>query len=241
MENFENNFNIQSSGTQSLSKTFVSTVFLWMFAALGITALTAYLFGTSESLFMTLINTETGSLSFLGWIVMFAPFAIVLIMSMGNDRLSVTSMVLMYVLYSILMGMSLSFIFMAYSSASIFKTFIITSVMFGLMALVGYTTKTDLTRFGSILMMALVGIIVASIVNFFMHSTQLEYIVSILGVLIFTGLTAWDVQKIKRIGESGIFQGEATAKLTIFAALSLYLDFLNLFLYLLRFFGNSKN
>lgn len=241
MENFENNFNIQSSGTQSLSKTFVSTVFLWMFAALGITALTAYLFGTSESLFMTLINTETGSLSFLGWIVMFAPFAIVLIMSMGNDRLSVTSMVLMYVLYSILMGMSLSFIFMAYSSASIFKTFIITSVMFGLMALVGYTTKTDLTRFGSILMMALVGIIVASIVNFFMHSTQLEYIVSILGVLIFTGLTAWDVQKIKRIGESGIVQGETTAKLTIFAALSLYLDFLNLFLYLLRFFGNSKN
>ena len=137
--------------------------------------------------------------------------------------------------------MSLSFIFMAYTTASIFKTFIIASGMFGVMAVLGYTTKTDLTKFGSFLFMALIGIIIASLVNFFMHSARLDYIISIAGVLIFTGLTAFDVQKIKQIGNAGINDGEIMAKITIHAALTLYLDFLNLFLYLLRFFGNSRD
>lgn len=227
--------------TQAMTKSFVSTVFMWMFAALGITAATAYLFGTNVNLMNLLMQITpqgTAKVSLLGWIVTFAPFVIVLVMSARINRMSVQKTVLWYVIYSILMGMSLSFIFWAYTTASIFKTFIITAGMFGVMAVVGYTTNTDLTKFGSFLIMALIGIIIATLVNFFMHSARLDYIISILGVLIFTGLTAFDVQKIKQIGNAGINDGDVMAKITIHAALTLYLDFLNLFLYLLRFFGN---
>lgn len=227
--------------TQAMTKSFVSTVFMWMFAALGITAATAYLFGTNINLMSMLINItpEGGArVSALGWIVTFAPLAIVFLMSARINKMSVQQTVLWYVIYSILMGMSLSFIFWAYTAASIFKTFIITAGMFGVMAVVGYTTNTDLTKFGSFLFMALIGIIIATLVNFFMHSTRLDYIISIFGVLIFTGLTAFDVQKIKQIGNAGINDGDVMAKITVHAALTLYLDFINLFLYLLRFFGN---
>jgi len=112
--------------------------------------------------------------------------------------------------------------------------------MFGFMAVLGYTTKTDLTKFGSIMLMGLVGIIIASVVNMFMRSPQMDYIISFIGVLIFTGLTAYDVQKLKRIGQNASDDGEAMRKMTIFGALTLYLDFINLFLFLLRFFGNRK-
>jgi FtsH-binding integral membrane protein len=215
-----------------------------MFAALGLTAATAFLFGTSESLMSMLITVSPegyAKTSAFGWIVTFAPLIIVFTMSAGINRLSVQKTVLLYVVYSILMGMSLSFIFWAYTSASIFKTFLIAAGMFGVMAVLGYTTSTDLTKFGSFLFMALIGIIIATLVNFFMHSARLDYIISIAGVLIFTGLTAFDVQKIKQIGNAGINDGDVMAKITIHAALTLYLDFLNLFLYLLRFFGNSRD
>lgn len=243
MYQFNENYNSRSM-TQETTRSFVSTVFLWMFAALGITAATAFLFGTNANLMSMLINvTPQGGarVSALGWIVTFAPFIIVLVMSARVNKMSVQQTVLWYVIYSILMGMSLSFIFWAYTSASIFKTFIIAAGMFGVMAVVGYTTKTDLTKFGSFLLMALIGIIIATLVNFFMNSARLDYIISIFGVLIFTGLTAFDVQKIKQIGEAGINDGDVMAKITVHAALSLYLDFLNLFLYLLRFFGNSRD
>ncbi len=223
--------------TTATESSFVSTVFLWMFAALGITALTAYLFASTPELTLMMISPETASINLFGWIVMLAPIIIVFVMSARVEKMSVQTMTILYVVYSILMGMSLSFIFFAYTDASIMKTFAICSAMFGIMALVGYTTKTDLTKFGGILMMALIGVIVASLVNFFMHSERLDYIISFVGVLIFTGLTAYDVQKIKEIGNNGIAQGDTMAKMTIFAALSLYLDFINLFLYLLRFFG----
>ena len=219
----------------AMERSFVSNVFLWMFAALGITAATAFLFGTNESLMSMLmqITPQGGAkVSVLGWIVTFAPFIIVLVMSARVNKMSVQQTVLWYVVYSILMGMSLSFIFWAYTSASIFKTFVISAGMFGVMAVVGYTTNTDLTKFGSFLFMALIGIIIATLVNFFMHSARLDYIISIVGVLIFTGLTAYDVQKIKQIGNAGINDGDVMAKITVHAALSLYLDFLNLFLYL---------
>lgn len=244
MNQFNDNYNVNRTETKSLSNTFVSNVFIWMFAALGITAATAFLFGNNEALMSMLMQiTPNGGarVSTLGWIVTFAPFVIVLVMSARINRMSVQQTVIWYVIYSVLMGMSLSFIFWAYTSASIFKTFIITAGMFGVMAVVGYTTNTDLTKFGSILIMALVGIIIASLVNFFMRSATMDYIISVIGVLIFTGLTAFDVQKIKQIGESGINNGEIMAKITVHAALTLYLDFLNLFLYLLRFFGNSRD
>jgi len=146
----------------------------------------------------------------------------------------------LFLLYSSVMGMSLSFIFWAYTASSIFSTFITTSAMFGVMAVAGYTTKIDLTKFGSIMMMGLVGIIIASLINMFMHSDSMQYIISFVGVLVFTGLTAYDVQKLKNIG-AGIELGTAAAsKLVIMGALSLYLDFINLFLMLLRLFGNRK-
>lgn len=244
MNQFNENYNPQRTMTQSMTQSFVSNVFLWMFAALGLTAATAYLFGTNASLISMLLQVtpEGGAkISALGWIVTFAPFVIVLIMSARVNKMSVQQTVIWYVVYSILMGMSLSFIFLAYTTASIFKTFIIAAGMFGVMAVVGYTTKTDLTKFGSFLFMALIGIIIATLVNFFMQSARMDYIISILGVLIFTGLTAFDVQKIKQIGNAGISDGEMMAKITVHAALTLYLDFLNLFLYLLRFFGSSRD
>ena len=240
MENYNENYN----STQVLSNTFVANVFMWMFAALGITALTAYLFGTTPDLMMSMFSVRadgSASLNLLGWIVMLAPLIIVFVMSFGMEKMKASTMIILYLVYSVLMGMSLGFIFLAYTGASIAKTFVITAGMFGLMAFLGYTTKTDLTKMGSILLMGLFGIIIATVVNMFMHSESLDYIISIIGVIIFTGLTAYDVQKIKEIGIMGMDNNETMTKISIQAALSLYLDFINLFLYLLRFFGRSKN
>jgi len=141
-------------------------------------------------------------------------------------------------LYSLLTGMSLSFIFIVYDIGSIISTFFITALTFGVMAVAGYTTKTDLTKMGSFLYMALIGIIIASVINWFMGSSQLDYIICIAGVLIFTGLTAYDVQKIKNIGSQIENGTETYKKLIIMGALTLYLDFINLFLMLLRLLGN---
>jgi len=226
--------------TQTLAQTFMSKVFSWMFLALAVTAFTAYIFAGSPSL-MGLMISETGGMTILAWVVMLAPLAFVFFLSAKFQSLSKGAMTLIFIAFSVLMGMSLSFVLLIYTSASVFSTFVVTSGTFGLMAVVGYTTKTDLTKFGSILMMGLVGIILASIVNFFMHSGTMEYIISILGVLIFTGLTAYDVQKLKRIGmASGEYMGETQDKLAIMGALTLYLDFINLFLFLLRFLGARK-
>ncbi len=222
----------------SLAKNFISNVFSWMGIALAITAVVAYYFGTDMELISLLINEE--GMSTLGWVVMFAPFAIILLMNFGFNKMSYLSLIAVFMLFSVLMGMSLSFILLIYTSASVFKTFAVTSLMFGVMAVVGYTTKTDLTKFGSIMMMALVGIIIASIINMFMQSGTMDYIISFMGVLIFTGLTAYDVQKLKRIGAGIEYPGEEVNKLTIMGALNLYLDFINLFLFLLRFMGDRK-
>lgn len=228
--------------TLPVSSTFVSGVFMWMFVALSVTALTAWWFATTPALLQLLINPNTGGMTITGWVVMFAPLILVFVMSGGANRMSAATMLLLFIVFSILMGASLSFIFLAYTGASIAKTFFITSGMFGVMAVVGYTTKTDLTKFGNILFMGLVGIIIASVVNMFMHSGSMDYIISFLGVLIFTGLTAYDVQKIKRIGAQvdGYSADDSVRKMMLFGALSLYLDFINLFLFLLRFFGNRK-
>jgi FtsH-binding integral membrane protein len=179
-------------------------------------------------------------MTILGWVVMLSPLGFVFAMSAGFQRFSSGTLTLLFGAFAVLMGMSLSFIFIAYTSASIFQTFVVTAGMFGVMAVVGYTTKTDLTKFGSIMMMGLIGIIIASVVNLFMHSETFDYIISFLGVLIFTGLTAYDVQTLKRIGAGVEYGHENTKKLTIMGAMRLYLDFINLFLFLLRFLGNRR-
>jgi FtsH-binding integral membrane protein len=241
MNNPMNNQFDYTTSPQSIpmAKTFLSGVFMWMFLALGITAATAWLFATTPTLIGMLI-TETGSMSIMGWVVMLAPLGLVLWLSAGINRMAASTMVLVFILFSILMGASLSFIFLAYTGASIAKTFVITSGMFGVMALVGYTTKTDLTKFGSLMFMGLIGIIIASVVNMFMQSSTMDYVISFIGVLVFTGLTAYDVQKLKRIGNQITEESESVRKMTIMGALTLYLDFINLFLFLLRFFGNRK-
>lgn len=229
----------QTASASLVVKKFMSGVFLWMTLAMAITALTAFWFAASPNLMGSLINAETGGLSMLGWIVTLAPLGFVLLMSFGYQRLSPALLVLLFIGFSILMGMSLSFILLAYTESSVYKTFAITAGMFGIMAVTGYTTKTDLSRFGSIMMMGLVGIIIAMLVNFFLKSSTLEYIISIIGVLVFTGLTAYDVQKLKKIGSAGADQVN-TRKMSIMGALTLYLDFINLFLFLLRFLGNRR-
>ncbi len=229
----------QQADSLTFSRTFLSNVFSWMFLGLLSTAGTAYIFSGSETL-MSLLVSETG-MTGLGWVVMLAPLGFVLLLSFGFNKLSSAAMIILFMVYAVLMGMSLSFIFLAYSLGSIASTFAITAGMFGAMALLGYTTKTDLTKFGSILIMALVGIVIASFVNLLLlKSSMFDYVISLLGVLIFTGLTAYDVQKLKRIG-SGMEEGlESTRKLVIMGALTLYLDFINLFLFLLRFLGNRR-
>ncbi len=222
MNNFLNNrIDITQQQSIAVSRTFMSGVFLWMTIALSVTALISWM-------------------TVLGWVVMLAPLGLVLLMGMGFQRLSASSMILVFMLYSVLMGMSLSFIFLVYSLPSIAKTFVIASAMFGVMAFMGYTTKTDLTKFGRIMYMGLIGIIIASIVNFFTKSPAIEYIISFVGVIVFTGLTAYDVQKLKRIGAGLETDSELGRKATIFGALTLYLDFINLFLFLLRLFGDRR-
>lgn len=236
----------QSTQALPVTKTFVANVFLWMTLALAVTAVTAYLFASTPGLIGSLMNISPdgryAGLSLLGWIVTLAPLGFVLLMSLGFQRLSPSIMTLLFIAFSVLMGMSLSFILLVYTGASVFKTFAVTSAMFGVMAVLGYTTKTDLTKFGSLLMMAVFGMIIAMVINMFMHSSTMEYIISVAGVLIFTGLTAYDVQKLKRIG-AGIGaagQDANVRKLSIMGALTLYLDFINLFLFLLRFLGDRK-
>lgn len=236
-----NNFNyVQSEQeTAAMSKTFMASVFSWMFAALAITSVVAYYFAHDKVLFSMLVN-EIGRLTTLGYIVAFAPLAFILVISFGFNRLSYPVLLFLFLLFSAVMGMSLSFIFHQYTSGSIYGTFAAASGMFGLMAVVGYTTKTDLTKFGSIMMMGLIGIIIASLINYFLQSEMMDYVISVIGVLVFTGLTAYDVQKLKRVGAGIEYGTEVASKLVIMGALSLYMDFLNLFLFLLRIFGDRK-
>jgi len=235
------NTNVHSA---ALSRTFMARVFSWMFLALTITAITSFVWASTPSLMLLLININPdghgSSLSMLGWIVMLAPLGFVLLMSFGFQKLSATIMILLFIVFSVLVGMSLSFIFLVYNIGTIGITFGITSAMFGVMAITGYVTKTDLTKFGSILMMGVIGLIIAMLVNFFMQSDTMGYIISIIGVLIFTGLTAYDVQRLKKIGTMIDNGGNMVLKTSIMGALTLYLDFINLFLFLLRLMGGRK-
>ena len=170
---------------------------------------------------------------------MLAPLAFVLVLSFGINKLSVPAAQAVFWAFAAIMGVSLSSIFLVYTDASIAKVFFITAATFGAMSLYGYTTKRDLTQMGSFLMMGLIGLIIASVVNIFMQSSMLEFAISAVGVLIFVGLTAYDTQKIKE-GYSEAHGAELLAKGAIMGALSLYLDFINLFLMLLRLFGNRE-
>lgn len=219
------------------SRTFMTQVFGWMSGALIISALTSYLFGMVPALTELLIGRE--GLTPLGWITMFAPFAFVLLISFGVNRLPFPLLVGSFLLYSAVTGMSLSFIFLIYDMGSIGATFFVAAGMFATMAVMGFITKADLSGFGRIMMMGLIGLCIAMLVNFFMQSEMIDYLISFGGVAIFTGLTAWDVQKLKNIGAQ-TNGDQMAARLSILGALTLYLDFINLFLFLLRLMGSRK-
>ena len=210
-------------------------VYVWMTLALVITGVTAYGVATSPGLMMAI---ATNKLLFWGLII--AEFGLVLAVSAAINKLSLTTATLLFVLYSVINGATLSFIFAIYTMSSIASVFFITAGTFAVMAFIGYTTKKDLTSMGKILLMALIGIIIATVVNIFLKSTGLEMIVSYLGVLIFVGLTAYDSQKIKQMLLMAPDAGESAQKLALLGALSLYLDFVNLFIYLLRIFGRRE-
>jgi len=232
------------TGSHAVAKNFMANVFLWMFGALALSAFFAYLFTGNEQLLSYLIDFENGKLNMLGWAVMLAPLGFVLLMSFGYARLSAPAITALFLLYSAINGISLSFILMIYTAGSVISCFLAASAMFGIMAVMGYTTNKDLTSMGRILMMGVIGIVVAMLINMFMKSEAISYIVSLIGVIIFTGLTAYDVQKLKRIGAGIEFEGVGAAevkKLSIMGALNLYLDFINLFLFMLRLFGGRRD
>ena len=244
MDNLSRNTNIDKIefGTITRENTLLRSSFAWMSLAMLLTAITAYMFGFMPALTSLLIEeTEAGfKPTIFAYVVMFAPLLFVMGMSFALNRLSYPALIGLFVAYAIINGISFSFIFWVYNIGSILKVFLSTTALFGIMAVAGYTTKTDLTKLGSILFIGLIGIVVASLINMFMRSDSMDYIISILGVIIFTGLTAYDVQKIKNLGE----QASGTSlsgKLGIMGALTLYLDFINLFLFLLRLFGGRKD
>lgn len=215
-------------------RRFTAHVFSWMVGGLAITAAIAYYFATSGA-FEMLFNE--GGRTLLGWVVALSPLAFILVMNYAFERFSATGIALLFMVFSAAMGASLSYVFLMFSLSSLTTVFGITAGTFAIMAVVGYTTKTDLTRFGSLLIMALVGIFIAMLVNWFMQSSQLDYIISIIGVLIFTGLIAYDTQKIKNMGAQVGLASDHGRKLAVMGAMSLYLDFINLFLFLLRLLG----
>ncbi|MFM1931169.1 MAG: hypothetical protein RL226_472 [Bacteroidota bacterium] len=225
---------IVDGNASQLSRVFTAHVFSWMVAGLAITAVVAWLFASSGAVFS--LFTENGR-SLLGWVVMLAPLGFILVMNLAFEKLSATALSLIFLAFSAVMGMSLSYIFFVYSMTAIIKVFGITSATFAIMAVVGYTTKTDLTKFGSLLMMAVIGIVLASLVNMFLGSERLDYIISIVGVLVFTGLIAYDTQKIRLLGMQVGLGSQQSRKLALMGATSLYLDFINLFLFLLRILG----
>ena len=210
-------------------------VYVWMTLALVITGATAYGVATSPGILTALYSNQL-----LFWGLVIAEFALVFGISGAINRLSLATATLMFILYSVINGALLSSIFVIYTMSSIASVFFITAGTFAVMALIGYTTKTDLTSMGKILFMALIGIIIATVVNIFLKSSGLEMIVSYLGVLIFVGLTAYDSQKIKRLLQMAPDASEGAQKIALLGALTLYLDFVNLFIYLLRIFGRRE-
>lgn len=211
-------------------------VYVWMTLALVITAVTAYGVAHSEALVSSMYESRG-----LLWGLLLAELALVFGISRFINRLSLVTATLLFILYSALNGATLSVIFLAYSPEVITKVFFITAGTFGAMALFGYFTKADLSGLGKILIMALVGIIIATIVNLiFFKSGMFDLIVSYIGVLVFVGLTAYDSQKIKQMLAQANDMGEEAQKMALMGSLTLYLDFINLFLYLLRIFGRER-
>lgn len=215
----------------------MTKVYGQMAVGMGLTGAVAWAVGSNDAMLATIFGSP------LKWVVMFAPLLVVLGLQAGLSRLSAAAAQLIFYVYAALMGLSISFIFAVYTGMDIAQTFLVTAIAFAGLSLYGYTTKRDLSAFGSFLTMGLIGLIVASIVNIFLASGPLAFAISAIGVLIFAGLTAWDTQSIKNEYLAYAVQGDSEwlGKSSVMGALRLYLDFLNMFMMLLQLFGNNRN
>ncbi|MBQ9218321.1 MAG: Bax inhibitor-1/YccA family protein [Muribaculaceae bacterium] len=239
MDNYNNYYNGYATASQAESelalRNYVSSVMFRvygkMFLGLFVTAITSLLVLTNETLMALFFSSR---ITF--FVLAFAELGLVFYLSARIDKLQASTATALFYLYAVLNGVTLTPIFAIYTGSSIALTFGITSVTFGAMCLYGYLTKQDLSKMGSILFMALIGLILCTIVNLFLHSSAMDWIISLAGVAIFVGLTAWDTQSIKRMVEMA--DPGQTGKIATLGALSLYLDFINLFIYLLRIFGS---
>ena len=210
-------------------------VYLWMTLALAITGVTSMVVLSNERFIFTILENQV-----LFWGLIIGELVLVFVISGMIHKMSITTATLLFVLYSVINGLTLSPLLYAFTETSIAKVFFITAGTFGVMSLIGYTTKTDLSSIGKILFMALIGLIIATVVNLFMHSSTLDLIISYAGVVIFVGLTAWDTQKIKNMLATCEEPNEQAHKIALLGSLTLYLDFINLFIYLLRILGDRK-
>ena len=235
-DNYENGYSTAVQAENELTlKRYVAGVMRKVYGKMSLgllaTAVTSFLMLSNESL-LTLLFSSSATM----WLLFAAELGLVIFLSARIDKMSSSMATTMFYIYSVLNGVTLTPIFLIYTGASIATTFAITAGTFGVMSIAGYVTKQDLSKFGSILFMALIGLIVCVIVNIFLQNTMFELLISAAGVLIFTGLTAWDTQAIKRMCAET--DPSMLGKVATMGALTLYLDFINLFLYLLRFFGS---
>lgn len=237
MQNEMFDFN-SGSYSKEITRDFFKSVYTYMFAALSISGIIAYLAGTPEVFVEYFINADQTGMSPLFYVVAFAPVGLALLIQMGYQRLSYGTLLLLFVVYAALMGLSLSSIMLVYSGTQLATTFFITAGAFAGMAILGYTTKTDLTKFGSLLYMLFIGIFIAGIVNMFIGSDALGFGIAILGVFVFTGLTAYYMQQLKNVANNSMLSAMDRSKLALIGGLQLYILFVNLFLSLLRLLGS---
>jgi FtsH-binding integral membrane protein len=222
-------------GIKSYQALYMTKVYNWMALALFVTGIVAYITATTPQMINYIIGSK---LLFYGLIL--GELGLVIYLTAAIRKMSQTTAIASFLIYSVLNGLTLSVIFLVYTTSSISTTFFVTAGTFAAMSFYGYTTKKDLTSIGNMAFMALIGIIIASIVNFFLKSEMMYWIITYLGVAIFVGLTAYDTQKLKEIGSRGFSDQENMEKMSVLGALTLYLDFINLFLFLLRILGDRK-
>jgi hypothetical protein len=215
-------------------RAYMIRVYNYMALGLALTGVVAFLTYSTPSLFQAIFGTP------LAWVVMLAPLGFVLALSFGVRRLSASTAQVLFWAFAAVMGLSLSTIFFAFAAADITRVFFITAASFGALSLWGYTTQRDLTAFGSFLFIGLIGVIIALFVNLFLRSSGLDFALSVIGVLVFAGLTAYDTQRIKNMYMENL-DSEVATKTAVMGALSLYLDFINMFLMLLRLMGSSRS
>ena len=227
----------ESVASKSEVKEFFTAVYTYMFLALVVSGALAWYIANSGLFIDWFINAETGGVSPLFYVAAFAPLGLVLLIQAKFEKYSLGTLVGLFVLYSALIGISLSSIFLVYSLGDIATTFFVTAGAFAGMAVLGYTTSVDLSKMGSLLYMAFIGIFIAAIVNMFLNSGPLGYLISIIGVFVFTGLTAWEMQKLKSIANDAQMSQDNKQKMSLMGGLTLYILFINLFMSLLHLLG----